>query len=247
MNSFPIHYSNYNQFKSDYEQIRSLCEPSRETLKVQVCEHKTDKSMPKVVLKVKKLSQQALHEEKMSKKLNTDYFAQTYFAFMKNDKFYLVMEYVEGQTLTEFIKMKPYATISEYSTIVRKILEGVRAALEQDVFPVDFHSKNIIIKANTCELKFIDFEKYDCLQEFLTISQEITRVCEELKLENDSTPDGPYSLNSNLQGDVESWQNDLDHFRFHVGTFYKHTMTKKLFLKHISFLLEQPLMKYSPS
>lgn len=68
---------------------------------------------------------------------------------------FIVMEYIEGQTLNHFIEKKPFK-IEEAVTITIQIAEALQAAHDKDIVHRDIKSSNILLSTNK-RAKVLDF------------------------------------------------------------------------------------------
>lgn len=74
----------------------------------------------------------------------------------ENDVYYIVMEYIEGQTLKEFIKQEAPLPIDQAVTIAIMICDGLQHAHEKGIIHRDIKPHNIII-TETGMVKVADF------------------------------------------------------------------------------------------
>ncbi len=75
----------------------------------------------------------------------------------KNRQFlYLLTEYIEGQTLRDWIQAHPHPEISDVIALIRQIIQGLRAFHRMDMLHRDLKPDNIIVTPSQ-NIKIIDF------------------------------------------------------------------------------------------
>lgn len=72
------------------------------------------------------------------------------------DQPFMVMEYVKGHTLKDFLREKKYLPVDVSVHIMRQLLEGVRYAHENKIIHRDLKTQNIMI-TDELEIKITDF------------------------------------------------------------------------------------------
>jgi len=105
-----------------------------------------------------KATDQFKKEVRLSQELRHDNITAT-FDFKRSEEFpYLVMEYVEGQILTNYIYKQPNHQLDEgtFLKLASQILDGVEHAHEKGIIHRDLKSSNIMISDNG-QVKIMDF------------------------------------------------------------------------------------------
>jgi len=105
-----------------------------------------------------KATDQFKKEVRLSQELRHDNITATY-DFKRSEEFpYLVMEYVEGQILTNYIYKQPNHQLDEgtFLKIASQILDGVEHAHKKGIIHRDLKSSNIMITDNG-QVKIMDF------------------------------------------------------------------------------------------
>lgn len=74
-----------------------------------------------------------------------------------NDVVYIVMEYIEGETLEQLLKAKGPLNIEQLLKVSREIASGLSFAHKKGIVHRDIKPSNIIIEANTGIAKILDF------------------------------------------------------------------------------------------
>ncbi|NJP36404.1 Stk1 family PASTA domain-containing Ser/Thr kinase [Alkalicoccus luteus] len=74
----------------------------------------------------------------------------------ENDLYYIVMEYVEGQTLKEYIQSSGVLTVEETVRILKQIAEAVKHAHDNQIVHRDVKPQNILMSVNG-QAKVTDF------------------------------------------------------------------------------------------
>ena len=95
-------------------------------------------------------------EIKLTKKVNSDKVIKVYAHKWNEDIQYILMEYVEGKTLSEYLKSKKRLSLEEVIDISMQIAEGFMAIHKINIVHRDIKPSNIIITGSG-NIKIIDF------------------------------------------------------------------------------------------
>ena len=117
-----------------------------------------------VILKTPSVDQQQdkqhlerlLIEEWIAKRVNNAHVLKAYTPIRKRNYLYTVMEYVDGQTLTQWMIDHPKPDLESVRVIVEQIAKGLRAIHRLEMVHQDVRPDNIMID-NTGTVKIIDF------------------------------------------------------------------------------------------
>jgi len=97
-----------------------------------------------------------LHEEWVGKRINSPHVLKVVEPKRQRRLLYYVTEYIEGQTLEQWISDNPQADIAVVRPIIKQIVSGVRAFQRQEMIHQDLKPGNIMIdKQGT--VKIVDF------------------------------------------------------------------------------------------
>ncbi len=110
-----------------------------------------------------------VHEEWIGKRLNNPHVMKVHPQTHQRRFLYYVAEYIEGQTLRQWINDHPNPTLSEVRLIVNQIVIGVRAFHRMEMIHQDLKPENIMIDIHGT-VKIIDFgsTKIAGLEEIVT-------------------------------------------------------------------------------
>ena len=98
-----------------------------------------------------------LHEEWVARRLNSPHLISLYDGGQRQRTFlYSVVEYVEGQTLRQWMQDNPSPTVGQVRATVDQIARGLRAMHRLEMIHQDLKPDNILIDRNNT-LKIIDF------------------------------------------------------------------------------------------
>ncbi|WP_411990830.1 protein kinase domain-containing protein [Agarivorans sp. DSG3-1] len=97
-----------------------------------------------------------LTEEWIARRINSAYVLKANLDPRERNYLYTVFEYVEGQTLAQWITDNPKPELSRVREIVEQIAKGLRAFHRMDMLHQDLKPDNIMID-NTGTIKIIDF------------------------------------------------------------------------------------------
>lgn len=95
-------------------------------------------------------------EEWIAKRLNNPHVAKAIEPTRKRNFLYLVSEYIDGITLTQWMIDNPKPTINQVRTIIEQTAKGLQAFHRQEMVHQDLRPNNIMIDSNNI-VKIIDF------------------------------------------------------------------------------------------
>ena len=144
----------------EYTIIRELSGSNRSHVYLAV-DNETD---TKVVIKTPSIDLQDdkvyierfLMEEWIAIRLNNPHVAKSYLQTRKRNYVYNVSEYIEGQTLTQWMIDNPHPTIETVRDITEQIAKGLQAFHSQEMIHQDLRPANVMID-KTGTAKIIDF------------------------------------------------------------------------------------------
>ena len=99
---------------------------------------------------------QFLHEEWAGKRLNNIHILQILEPRGRRQCIYYVTEFIDGQTLRQWMQDHPDATLKKVRNIVEQIAQGLRAMHRQEMIHQDLKPENIMIDEHGV-VKIIDF------------------------------------------------------------------------------------------
>ncbi len=143
-----------------YKIIRNLSASSRSHVYLAVDEE-TDAS---VVIKIPSIDLQNdkaylerfMQEEWIARKINNAYVVKSYLQTRKRNYIYNVTEFIEGQTLTQWLIDNPNPTLDKVRDIIEQIAKGLFAFHKLEMIHQDIRPENILIDS-TGSIKIIDF------------------------------------------------------------------------------------------
>ncbi|MFW5450837.1 MAG: protein kinase domain-containing protein [Methylophagaceae bacterium] len=97
-----------------------------------------------------------LMEEWIARRLNSPYVLKPCSQTRKRNYLYIVMEYIEGQTLTQWMRDNPKPDIETVRGIIEQIARGLQAFHRMEMLHQDLRPENIMIDG-TGTIKIIDF------------------------------------------------------------------------------------------
>ena len=97
-----------------------------------------------------------VHEEWVGKRLNNPHVMKVYQQTHKRCFLYYVAEYIEGQTLRQWMNDHPNPTLNEVRLLVNQMVVGVRAFHRREMIHQDLKPENIMIDTHGT-VKIIDF------------------------------------------------------------------------------------------
>lgn len=95
-------------------------------------------------------------EEWIARRLNSAFLLKAGMQERKRSYLYTVFEYIEGQTLAQWIVDHPKAKIEEVRNIIEQVARGLQAMHRMEIFHQDLKPDNIMIDASAT-VKIIDF------------------------------------------------------------------------------------------
>lgn len=149
-----------------YKIIRELVSSSRSQvyLAEDTIEHSSSDSPQQVVIKTPSVNfeddpgyiDHFLHEEWVGKRLNSEHLIKTCATDRKRTFLYTVVEYIQGQTLAQWMQDNPKPTLIQVRGTVAQITKGLRVMHRMEMIHQDLKPDNIIIDKNNT-LKILDF------------------------------------------------------------------------------------------
>jgi len=99
-----------------------------------------------------------LHEIEILRRINSSYCIRLYDAFQSETAVYLVLEYVDGGELFDFIVKRGHLSEQEANQITRQLLEALRFLhVDQKIVHRDLKPENILMVKDRIQIKIIDF------------------------------------------------------------------------------------------
>jgi serine/threonine protein kinase/serine/threonine protein phosphatase PrpC len=95
-------------------------------------------------------------EEWIGRRLNSENIVKSHISTRKSEYFYNITEYIQGQTLTQWIIDNPKPKIELVRNIAQQIAKGLNAFHKLEMIHQDLRPHNIMIDSNNC-VKIIDF------------------------------------------------------------------------------------------
>lgn len=126
-------------------------------------------------------------------RVNHPHVAHIYDTGEHDGELYIVMEYIQGRSLTSHLKTGPTLTLERTVRWTREICEGLDAAHSRNVLHHDIKPDNIMI-TNQGEVKIVDFG----LASFADVTQSHTGVGTPLYKAPERWNDNPGSVRSDL-------------------------------------------------
>ena len=123
-----------------------------------------DETKNSVVLKIpstdlqnnKEYLERFMLEDWIAKKINNPYVVKSYIQTRKQNYLYNVTEFIEGQTLTQWLRDNPKPKLEKVRNIIEQIAKGLFAFHKLEMIHQDIRPENILIDA-TGSVKVIDF------------------------------------------------------------------------------------------
>ncbi len=145
-----------------YKILRELNASSRS--QVYLAEDTLSSSPRKVVLKTPSVNYEDdpnyldlfLHEEWVAKRLDSPHLIKVCNEDRQRTFLYTVVEYIEGQTLKQWMADNPHPGIAQMRATIDQIARGLRTMHRMEMFHQDLKPDNILIDSNNT-LKIIDF------------------------------------------------------------------------------------------
>jgi protein phosphatase len=97
-----------------------------------------------------------LMEEWIALRINNPHVAKAYLQTRKRNYIYTVWEYIEGETLSQWMLDNPKPSMEEVRTIVEQLAKGVQAFHRLEMIHQDIRPENILIDKDA-NVKIIDF------------------------------------------------------------------------------------------
>ena len=101
-------------------------------------------------------TEQFLHEANLAMPLRHPNVVPTYEVATSRGRHFMAMEFVEGQNLRDFVKLRPYMMLGESLQIMKDVLNGLSYAQSQSVSHRDVKLSNVLITAKG-RAKLVDF------------------------------------------------------------------------------------------
>lgn len=142
-----------------------------------------------------------LHEEWVGKRINHPHVMKVYEHKKHRQFLYYAAEYIEGQTLRQWMNDHPKASLVETREIVNQIKNGLRAFHRMEMIHQDIKPENIMIDQNGT-VKIIDFGSTK-----IAGLEEITTPLERINLlgtKNYTAPESLLGYSGSVQTDVFS-------------------------------------------
>lgn len=117
----------------------------------------SESNLPKFERGMSKFHQEA---EKLAKVGNIDGVVYVYDTFKENKTAYIVMEYLQGETLTTYLKQKGILSEAEILDLMLPVLQALEAVHEKDIIHRDISPDNLFVcidSAGNRNVKLIDF------------------------------------------------------------------------------------------
>lgn len=95
-------------------------------------------------------------EEWIAKRINSENVLKSYISTRKSDYLYNITEYIQGQTLTQWMIDNPNPKIEIVRDITQQIVKGLNSFHRLEMIHQDLRPHNIMIDSNNC-VKIIDF------------------------------------------------------------------------------------------
>jgi serine/threonine protein kinase len=128
------------------------------------------------VIKLEKLMSQyysIVQEIYALKKIDHPNVVKIHEIFKDERKLYIVMEYVEGKELFDFVVQKMKLLESEASKIAMQLLKTIKYLNEVKICHRDLKPENIIINPETIHIKLIDFGLSSLYSEFTHLETKV--------------------------------------------------------------------------
>ncbi len=100
--------------------------------------------------------EQFLAEEWVARRIDSPYVLRSYERSRAHNYLYVVTEYIEGQTLTQWMRDNPRAPFTEVRTLVEQMGKALRAFHRQDMIHQDVRPANVMIDS-VGTARLIDF------------------------------------------------------------------------------------------
>lgn len=128
------------------------------------------------IIKLEKLKSQfhsVIQEILALKKIDHPNVVKIFEVFKDSSKLYIVMEYVEGKELFDFVVKRQKLKESEASKVVQQLLRTIKYLNELKICHRDLKPENIMINPDTLHIKIIDFGLSSFYSEFSTLATKV--------------------------------------------------------------------------
>ena len=103
-----------------------------------------------------KTTEQFLHEANLAMPLRHPNIVPTYEVASSRGRHFMAMEFVEGQNLRDFVRLRPFMKLGESLQIMKDVLNGLSYAHSHDVSHRDVKLSNVLVTA-LGRAKLVDF------------------------------------------------------------------------------------------
>ena len=166
--SIPLEDSEYiygkedkNKTKCDFTIMQVIGEGAFATVRLGINNQTNEQVAIKIMEKNKILQEEDKikieREKKLHQNLRHPNIVQLYSVIEKDNKIYLIMEYVKGKELFDYIVFKKKLTESEACLFFQQIISGIEYLHKIKYVHRDIKPENLLINQETKELKIIDF------------------------------------------------------------------------------------------
>lgn len=108
-------------------------------------------------LRENKLASARLHREiRSAHRIQSDYVTKLYNCHITDDYIVLILEYVHGVALSDYLKKNPLIPIPTVCRIIRQVARGLEAIHEQNIIHRDIKLENIML-SDSGDIKITDF------------------------------------------------------------------------------------------
>jgi 5'-AMP-activated protein kinase catalytic alpha subunit len=150
-----------NKTKCDFTIMQVIGEGAFATVRLGINNQTNEQVAIKIMEKNKIVQEEdkiKIEREKMlHQNLRHPNIVQLYSVIEKNDKIYLIMEYVKGKELFDYIVFKKKLTEMESCLFFQQIISGIEYLHKIKYVHRDIKPENLLINQETKELKIIDF------------------------------------------------------------------------------------------
>jgi len=98
-----------------------------------------------------------LLEDWIAKRVTNPYLLKAYEPTKEKSHLYNIMEYIEGETLTQWMRDNPKVDLTTVRDIATQIAKGLQAMHRQELIHQDLRPENIMIDAASNTIKIIDY------------------------------------------------------------------------------------------
>ena len=117
----------------------------------------TEEQVAIKIMEKSKIVQRIEREIKVLKNLRHPNIVHLYSVIQTDEKIYLIMEYVKGKELFDYIVMKKKLSESESCLFYQQIISGIEYLHKIKYVHRDIKPENLLINEDTKELKIVDF------------------------------------------------------------------------------------------